>query len=129
MNPAENINANGAFLTHDMLRKGFFRFPQTEFAEVGPALWPQIAAIEIADGYPFKVLKMPGIHFGEVLFVNKFGTVLGRIVNVGIIVGPTAVSGDTVTQNDALDFDDDEYKGQKPKTVDQQHRRLKDGLL
>ena len=128
-NTAENINANQAFLTHDMIRNGFFRFPQSEFAEVGPALWPQIAEIQLAEGYPFKVLKMAGVPFGEVWFVNRPGTVLRRIVNVKIIVGPTAVTGNTLTQNDALDFQDQEYEGQQGKTTQQLQRRLKDGNL
>ena len=129
MNVAENINANSALLSQDMIRKGFFRFPQSEIAEVGPALWPQVKEIQIAAGYPFKVVEVPGLPFGEVWFVNKTGTVLGRIVHVAIEVGPTAVTGNTVTQNDALNFEDDEYQGDQDKTKQQRDRRSKDGLL
>ena len=54
MSTGENINANGAPLTEDMVRAGFFRFPQSQVAWVATNVWPQIAAIQIAPGYPFR---------------------------------------------------------------------------
>lgn len=125
MSTGENINANGAYLTQDMIRAGFHRFPQTVLAKVGPALWPQVKALQIAPDYPFKAALAAGIPFGEVWFVDVAGTQLGRIVNVHISVGPTAVG--MVTQDDALDFVDDESNETKVKR--QRDRRIKDALL
>jgi hypothetical protein len=121
-----NINANGAVLSQDMIRAGFFRFPQSEIAEVGAPLWPQIAPLQIAANYPFKAAQKPGVPFGEVWFVDKNGQLLGRIVNVGIHVGPTAVGG-VVTQDDSLNFEDNE--DQQGKVRRQVDRRIKDALL
>lgn len=125
MSTGENINANGAILSQDMIRAGFHRFPQTELAQVGPALWPQVKAMQIAPDYPFAVRETPGLPFGEVWFVDGNGVQLGRIVNVHVGVGPTAAG--LVTQDDTLNFVDDE--ADQAKVQRQRDRRVKDALL
>jgi hypothetical protein len=118
----DNINANGAVLSQDMVRKGFHRFPQSEIALVAPDVWPQVAPLLIAVGYPFSAREDPMVPSGEVWLVNIAGLQLGRIVNVAV-APPVA----HVTQNDALDFVDDE--GNQPKVKKQKDRREKDALL
>ena len=84
MSGGENINANGMPLTADMVRGGFHRFPQTTFAEVSPDLWPQIAPLEIAEGYPFAAEENEIVPPGEVWFVDGNRNLLGRIINVSV---------------------------------------------
>ena len=125
MSQGENINANGAALSQNMIRAGFFRFPQTVAAWIGPALWTQVSTIQILKDYPFVALEKPGMPFGEVWFVDANGTQLGRIVNVHVAVGPTAVT--VITSDDGINFVDDESDPQKVQR--QRERRSKDALL
>jgi hypothetical protein len=125
MSTGENINANGAPLTQDMVRKGFVRFPQTDIAWVNYRLWPQIAPLQIAHDYPFKAMLSTVVPNKEVWFVDKNGTLLGRLVNVlnTAVPPPTPLE----TQDDSLDFVDDESDQGKVKR--QKDRRIKDRLL
>jgi hypothetical protein len=123
MSEGENINANGAILSQEMVRMGFHRFPQSEIAMVAPDVWPQVAGILIAAGYPFAAHEDVNVPSGEVWFVNTKYQQLGRIVNVGVAPGPTA----HVTQDDKLDFVD--VESDDPKVKKQKQRRVKDKLL
>ena len=122
MSGGENINANGALLTQDMVRMGFHRFPQSEIAQVGSELWPQIAPLWMAQGYPFQAVENPDVPPGEVWFEDRAKTLFGRIVNLKVDAAPVAV-----TQNDAMNFIDEESKAEKVKK--QRERRVKDKLL
>lgn len=84
MSTGENINANGAPLTADMVRGGFHKFPQSILALVAPDVWPQILPLEIAAAYPFSAEESDVVPSGEVWFVDKTFAQLGRIVNVSI---------------------------------------------
>jgi hypothetical protein len=123
MSTGENINANGALLTEDMIRAGFFRFPQSVTAKVNPGLWMQIISIQLAPNYPFAAERDPQVPAGEVWFIGADGAQLGRIINLtGIpVVNPLQ------TQDDSVDFVDDEHNPQKIKK--QKDRRIKDALL
>jgi hypothetical protein len=70
-------------LSADMVRGGFQKFPQSEAAWVSPAVWPQIAPIEIATGYPFKAFENSLVPPGELWFVGANDVLLGRIINIG----------------------------------------------
>jgi hypothetical protein len=83
MSTGENINANGMVLSSAIVRQGFLAFPQTIVAAVNPAQWPQIAPLQIVEGYPFKALKSDAVPSGQVWFIGTAGELLGRIVNVG----------------------------------------------
>lgn len=87
MSSAENINVNGSMITASILRIGFRQFPQSIEAWVPPALWPQIAPIQIAEGYPFRVFEMGSIPTDEIWFVGTRGEVLGRVVNIAATPG------------------------------------------
>ena len=121
MSTGENINANGALLSQDMVRMGFHRFPQTEIAEVSPPLWPQIQPLQIAEGYPFKAVENVTVPPGEVWFVDKNKNLLGRIINLAV-TPPVAV-----TQDDSLEFTVEQEN--EKKTARQRDRREKDKLL
>jgi len=123
MSTGENINANGAPLTEDMVRAGFFRFPQSQVAWVAANVWPQIAAIQIAPGYPFRAEEHTELPPGEVWFVGADGAQLGRIVNVAASAAPAPM----VSQDDSLDHVDEEEKPEKTKK--QKDRRIKDSLI
>jgi hypothetical protein len=84
MNTAsENINANGSVLSPDLVRWGFFRFPQSEVAWLNPAEWEQIAPMLFGHDYPFTAQRSEAVPAGEVWFIGSTGELLGRIVNVG----------------------------------------------
>jgi hypothetical protein len=83
MSTGENINANGSLLTTAIVRTGFRLFPQTTVAAVNPAQWPQIAPIQIVEGYPFKAFESEAVPSGQVWFIGTAGELLGRIINVG----------------------------------------------
>jgi hypothetical protein len=120
----ENINANGAILSQEMVRMGFHRFPQSEIAMVAPDVWPQVAPILFATGYPFRAEQSALVPSGEVWFVDVGRMQLGRIVNVA--VAPPAVHAH-VTQDDSLDSVD--VESNDPKVQKQKKRRVKDKLL
>lgn len=82
MSTGENINANGSVLTADIVRAGFFKFPQSVEAWLNPAQWPEVAPIQIAAGYPFAARQMATVPAGQVWFVGVNKELLGRIVNV-----------------------------------------------
>lgn len=91
MSTGENINANGSVLTADMIRGGFNKFPQSDVVLVGPELWPQIAPLQIAAGYPFKADQDDTVPPGELWYIgdeNPEGPestkLLGRIINIGL---------------------------------------------
>ena len=123
MSTGENINANGAMLTEDMVRAGFFRFPQSVFAAVASDVYPQVAAIQIGYGYPFRVEESTLVPAGEVWFEGTDGRLLGRIVNVAASASPAPM----VSQDDSLDHVDEEEKPEKTKK--QKDRRIKDSLI
>lgn len=83
MSTGENINANGAVLTVNMIRGGFQKFPQTVMVYVSPDVWPQIAPIEIAAGYPFAAMEQANVPAGELWYVGTNQQLLGRIINIG----------------------------------------------
>lgn len=90
MSTGEVINANGAMLTADMVRAGFHKFPQSDVVLVGPDLWPQIAPLEIAAGYPFKADQDDTVPPGELWYIGgpdpadaEATELLGRIINIG----------------------------------------------
>lgn len=84
MSTGENINANGAPLTADMIRQGFFKFPQTSQVIVSHSVWPQIAPIEIAIGYPFRAVEGDNsVPAGELWYMDGQFNLLGRIINIG----------------------------------------------
>ncbi|MBA0089162.1 MAG: hypothetical protein HRJ53_29580 [Acidobacteria bacterium Pan2503] len=84
MSTGENINANGVALTQEMVRMGFHKFPQSEIALVAPDVWPQVAPILFAAGYPFQAQQSALVPSGEVWFIDLAGSQLGRIVNVAV---------------------------------------------
>jgi len=122
MSQGENLNANGAILSQEIVRMGFHRFPQSEIAQVGSELWPQIAPLLMAQGYPFQAVENPDIPPGEVWFEDRAKTLLGRIINLKVDAAPLVI-----TQNDAMNFIDEETKPDKVKK--QRERRVKDKLL
>ena len=123
MSTGENINANGALLSEDMVRAGFFRFPQSQVAWVAANVWPQVAAIQIAPDYPFRAEEHTELPPGEVWFIGADGAQLGRIVNVAASAAPAPM----VSQDDSLDHLDEEEKPEKTKK--QKDRRIKDSLI
>jgi hypothetical protein len=121
MSTGENINANGAVLSQAMIRAGFNRFPQSFVARVNARLYPQLVPYTILQPQIFQVLNDPAVPAHEVWFTGADGAVLGRIVNLSVGT-PTSV-----TQDDSLDFDDNENDQAKVKR--QRDRRIKDALL
>lgn len=90
MSTGEVINANGAALTADMVRGGFNKFPQSDVVLVPPSLWPQIAPLEIASGYPFTANEDDTVPAGELWYIGEENPpdansvkLLGRIINIG----------------------------------------------
>jgi hypothetical protein len=120
----DNINAGSAMLSQEIVRMGFHRFPQSEIALVNPALWPQIAPLLFAAGYPFRAMQSAHVPPGEVWFVDISQNLLGRIV--GVAIAPGGVKA-RVTQDDSLDFIDNE--ADQAKVGKQEKRRKKDSLL
>jgi len=119
----DDINANAAILSQEIVRKGFHRFPQSGIALVNPALWPQIAPLLFGAGYPFRAMQSTHVPPGEVWFVDISQNLLGRIVGLAISSGTKA----HVTQDDSLDFIDNE--ADQAKVGKQEKRRKKDSLL
>lgn len=91
MSTGENINANGAKLTADMIRGGFHKFPQSDVVLVSPDVWPQIEPLQIASPYPFKAERDDTVPPGELWYIGgpdpagpEATELLGRIINIGI---------------------------------------------
>jgi len=119
----DNINENGAVLSADMTRKGFHRFPQSDRIRISKTLYDQIARVPWLSG-PLVVYVDANVPVTEVWYQDSTNNLLGRIVNLGAPIAPPVAH---VTQNDALDFKDDE--GNQPKVKKQKDRREKDALL
>lgn len=97
MSTGEVINVNGKPLTADMIRGGFNKFPQSDVVLVSPSVWPQIAPLQIAAGYPFKADRDDTVPAGELWYIgneNPEGPestkLLGRIINIGQPTGSIA---------------------------------------
>jgi len=73
---------------------------------------------------PLVVYVDANVPVTEVWYQDSTNNLLGRIVNLGAPIAPPVAH---VTQNDALDFKDDE--GNQPKVKKQKDRREKDALL
>ncbi|MBA0088352.1 MAG: hypothetical protein HRJ53_25485 [Acidobacteria bacterium Pan2503] len=84
MSTGENLNANGAVLTEDMVRKGFFRFPQSVEAHLPSAQYAHVGNIQMGFAYPFTVIESDAVPFDEVWYVDDHKALVGRIVNVAL---------------------------------------------
>jgi len=123
MSTGENINTNGAALTQSMIHAGLTRFPQSITAQVNARQWPVIKDIRFPI-HPFSVEMNAQVPATEVWFVGTGGVLLGRIVN---LQPPGAVPVAQITQDDSLDFIDEEADPRKVQR--QRERRVKDSLL
>ena len=121
MSTGENINANGSILTQAMIRAGFNRFPQSFVARVNARLFPQLTPVTVLQPKIFQVVSDATVPQHEVWFVGASGALVGRIVNLAV-GQPTQV-----TQDDTLDFEDNENQPQKVRR--QRQRRVSDSLL
>lgn len=90
MSTGEVINANGMKLTADMIRGGFNKFPQSDVVLVPPSMWPEIAPLQIAAGYPFTANEDDTVPAGELWYIGgpdpdgpESSKLLGRIINIG----------------------------------------------
>ncbi|HEX8800426.1 MAG TPA: hypothetical protein VF772_17540 [Terriglobales bacterium] len=82
MSTGENINANGAKLTADMVRGGFQKFPQSTVVQINPANFAEIEPIQIMSVYPFTVVTDQATPIGELWYIDvNTGALLGRIIN------------------------------------------------
>lgn len=122
MSTGENINANKATLSQGMIHAGLKKFPQTITAQVSVTAWPAIKDIQFSLN-PYHAGINPAVPPTEVWFVGTGGVLLGRIVNLAHPPG----GGPLITQDDSLDFVDDE--ADQPKVFRQRDRRVKDALL
>lgn len=105
-----------------MIHAGLKKFPQTITAQVSAIWWPAIKDMHFPLN-PYNAEIDSRVPATEVWFVGTGGVLLGRIVNLAIggAVGPH------VTQDDTVDFMDDETD--QAKLLRQRDRRVKDALL
>ena len=91
MSTGENINACGAKLTLEMVRLGFFKFPQSDVVLVSPNVWPQVQELQILPGYPFTANEDDTVPPSELWYIGEANpgspestNLLGRIINIGV---------------------------------------------
>ena len=82
MSTGENININGVPLTLDMVRRAFFRFPQSHIAEMNQRFYRAFEPVQLEP--PFMAISDGDVPIGEVWYVDDAGQLLGRIVNAGL---------------------------------------------
>lgn len=81
MSTGENLNANGAIMTAEMIRGGIHRFPESLMVHINQAAFDALSPIEHSLDDFFMIVVDNEVPPGEIWFKGRLGHILGRIVH------------------------------------------------